>query len=84
MARTRYGRDAGLATRMVATMFGLGLLYVVVAVVLMTSVLLSLFLARTLVRPLRELMLAAVKVRRGRAREVSVPRLPERRSRSKC
>ncbi len=46
---------------------------------LLVSVALSLFLARTLVRPLRELMLAAVKVRRGRAREVSVPRLPQRR-----
>ncbi len=49
------------------------------ALALAVSVALSLFLARTLVRPLRELMLAAVKVRRGRAREVSVPRLPERR-----
>ena len=34
MARTRYGRDGGLAVRMLGTMFGLGLLYVVVAVVL--------------------------------------------------
>ena len=34
MARTRYGRDAGLTARMLGTMFGLGLLYVVVGVVL--------------------------------------------------
>ncbi len=43
------------------------------------SVLLSLFLARTIVRPLRRLARAAVRVRLGRAREVVVPRLPERR-----
>lgn len=54
-------------------------LAVVVAVVLLTSVLLSLFLARTIVRPLRKLARAAVRVRLGRAREVVVPRLPSRR-----
>ncbi|CAA9510664.1 MAG: Sensor histidine kinase ChvG [uncultured Sphingomonas sp.] len=53
---------------------GLGLL---VATVL--SVLLSLFLARTIARPLRRLALAAHRVRQGRAREVKVPRLPSRR-----
>ncbi|HUE78146.1 MAG TPA: stimulus-sensing domain-containing protein [Sphingomicrobium sp.] len=42
------------------------------------SVLLSLFLARTIVRPLRRLALAAHRVRLGRAREVKVPRLPSR------
>ena len=42
------------------------------------SVLLSLFLARTIVRPLRRLALAAHRVRLGRAREVNVPRLPSR------
>ncbi len=52
---------------------------VVVAMVLMASVLLSLFLARTIVRPLRRLARAAVRVRLGRAREVVVPRLPSRR-----
>ena len=51
-------------------------LAVVILVVLMTSVLLSLFLARTIVRPLRRLARAAVRVRLGRAREVVVPRLP--------
>lgn len=34
MARTRYGTDRGLTSRMVGTMFGLGLLYVIVAAVL--------------------------------------------------
>jgi len=37
-----------------------------------------LFLARTIVRPLRRLALAAHRVRLGRAREVKVPRLPSR------
>ncbi|MDD3799916.1 MAG: HAMP domain-containing sensor histidine kinase, partial [Novosphingobium sp.] len=40
---------------------------------------LSLFLARTIVQPLRALVRAAVRVRLGRDREVEVPRLPERR-----
>jgi two-component system sensor histidine kinase ChvG len=52
---------------------------VVLAVTLGLSVFLSLFLARTIVRPLRRLARAAVRVRLGRAREVVVPRLPERR-----
>jgi len=45
----------------------------------LTSVLLSLFLARTIVDPLRRLARAAVLVRLGRARDVIVPRLPTRR-----
>ncbi len=49
------------------------------ALALFMSVAMSLFLARTLVTPLRALMIAAMQVKRGRAREVSVPRLPERR-----
>ena len=52
---------------------------VVLLVVTLVSVLLSLFLARTIVRPLRRLARAAVRVRLGRAREVVVPRLPDRR-----
>lgn len=48
-------------------------------VVLGIGVLLSIFLARTIVRPLRHLARAAVKVRLGRAQEVTVPRLPSRR-----
>ena len=56
--------------------FRLGVVLFIVALV---SVLLSLFLARTIVRPLRRLARAAVRVRLGRAREVVVPRLPSRR-----
>jgi len=51
----------------------------VLAAAILASVLLSLFLARTIVLPLRRLARAAVRVRLGRAREVIVPRLPERR-----
>jgi two-component system sensor histidine kinase ChvG len=39
---------------------------------------LSLFLARTIVTPLRRLAQAAVRVRLGRSRDVIVPRLPDR------
>ncbi|MFA5965542.1 MAG: stimulus-sensing domain-containing protein [Sphingomonas sp.] len=52
---------------------------VVLLITVLFSVLLSLFLARTIVRPMRQLARAAVRVRLGRAREVVVPRLPERR-----
>ncbi len=45
---------------------------------LMISVTLSLFMARTIVRPLRLLAKAAIRVRLGRDRGVEVPRLPER------
>ncbi|WP_375403964.1 stimulus-sensing domain-containing protein [uncultured Sphingomonas sp.] len=51
---------------------------VVLLITTFVSVLLSLFLARTIVRPLRRLARAAVRVRLGRAREVVVPRLPSR------
>ncbi len=43
------------------------------------TLLLSFYLARTIVRPLRMLAIAAHRVRLGRSREVIVPRLPERR-----
>lgn len=46
---------------------------------ILVSVLLSLFLARTIVLPLQRLANAAVRVRLGRARQVTVPRLPDRR-----
>ncbi len=46
---------------------------------LAVSILLSLFLARTIVEPLRKLVRAAVRVRLGRDRSVVVPRLPDRR-----
>lgn len=48
------------------------------ALVIAISVLLSIFLARTIVRPLRRLAIAAHRVRLGRSREVNVPRLPSR------
>jgi two-component system sensor histidine kinase ChvG len=47
--------------------------------VLALSLLLSSFLARTIVRPLRRLSIAAQRVRLGRAREVTVPRFAKRR-----
>lgn len=53
-------------------------LAIVLGVATLISVLLSLFLARTIVRPIRRLARAAVRVRLGRAREVVVPRLPSR------
>jgi two-component system, OmpR family, sensor histidine kinase ChvG len=51
---------------------------IVLLVVSLASIALSLFLARTIVRPLRRLARAAIRVRLGRAREVVVPRLPTR------
>jgi two-component system, OmpR family, sensor histidine kinase ChvG len=64
-------------TRIVrAERFAIG---VVISGVLVVSVLLSLYLARTIVRPLRRLAVSAHRVRLGRAREVQVPRLPSRR-----
>ncbi|WP_086619560.1 sensor histidine kinase [Erythrobacter tepidarius] len=53
-------------------------LFFAMLLVMAASALLSLFLARTIVTPLRQLALAAVRVRQGREREVEVPRLPQR------
>jgi two-component system sensor histidine kinase ChvG len=50
----------------------------IMAAAIFLSALLSVFLAQTIVRPLRRLALAAHRVRLGRAREVKVPRLPSR------
>ena len=50
----------------------------VMAALIILSLLLSSFLARTIVRPLRRLAIAAHRVRLGRSREVRVPRLPSR------
>ncbi|RXZ66461.1 sensor histidine kinase [Pelagerythrobacter rhizovicinus] len=52
---------------------------IAVFVALLGSIFLSLYLARTIVRPLQSLARAAVRVRLGREREVEVPRLPDRR-----
>jgi two-component system sensor histidine kinase ChvG len=54
-------------------------LLIIALVTLTVSVLLSLFLARTVALPLRRLARAAHQVRLGRARDVSVPTLPARR-----
>jgi len=54
-------------------------LFVILFTTIALSVLLSVFLARTIARPLRALARAAHQVRLGRAREVMVPLLPERR-----
>jgi two-component system sensor histidine kinase ChvG len=53
-------------------------LFFAMMVVMAASAALSLFLARTIVTPLRLLAKAAVRVRQGREREVEVPRLPQR------
>jgi two-component system, OmpR family, sensor histidine kinase ChvG len=50
----------------------------VIGIAALISVLLSLFLARTIVKPLQSLAEAAQAVRFGQAREVQVPRLPSR------
>lgn len=64
-------------TRIVrAERFNVGLVIFLTAIV---SILLSLFLARTIVRPIRKLARAAVRVRLGRAPEITVPRMPGRR-----
>jgi two-component system, OmpR family, sensor histidine kinase ChvG len=71
---TANARDILRTVRDERLRFGLAL-----AAVTLASVLLSLFLARTIVLPLRRLASAATRVRLGRAREVVVPRLPDRR-----
>lgn len=53
-------------------------LALIMTAVITLSLLLSIFLARTIVRPLRRLAIAAHRVRLGRSREVKVPRLPSR------
>jgi two-component system, OmpR family, sensor histidine kinase ChvG len=77
--RTRFVLSVGNArdvTRLVrAERFRLA---IIVLGTLFLSIALSLFLARTIVTPLRRLAQAAVRVRLGRSREVVVPRLPDR------
>ncbi|MDJ0641257.1 MAG: ATP-binding protein [Erythrobacter sp.] len=65
--------DITESVRSARSTLGLG-----VMLVLFASAMLSLFLARTIVTPLRQLARAAVKVRQGRERAVEVPRLPDR------
>ncbi|MEQ1726143.1 MAG: stimulus-sensing domain-containing protein [Sphingopyxis sp.] len=66
-------RDVTRAVRAERTQLGL-----ILAAVTIVSILLSLFLARTIVQPLQRLADAAARVRLGRARDVAVPRLPTR------
>jgi two-component system sensor histidine kinase ChvG len=53
-------------------------LLVLLALAVIFSIQLSLFLARTIVQPVRTLSRAATRVSAGREREVVIPRLPER------
>jgi two-component system sensor histidine kinase ChvG len=71
---TRNARNIRRVVREERTTLGIVLLFAITL-----SALLSLFLARTIALPLRRLARAAHRVRQGRAREVRVPRLPERR-----
>jgi two-component system, OmpR family, sensor histidine kinase ChvG len=50
----------------------------IILAAILFSVLLSLFLGRTIVQPLQQLAQAAMRVRMGRERDVIVPRLPNR------
>ena len=56
-----------------------GNLAIAMGVALLLSIFFSSFMARTIVRPLRHLAIAAKRVRLGRSREINVPRLPQRR-----
>jgi len=70
---TRNAVDITLKVREARSTLGMA-----VGLALAISILLSLFMARTIVTPLRTLARAAIRVRLGRDREVEVPRLPER------
>ena len=71
---TRNAVDITESVRNARTTLGIGVL-----LALFGSTMLSLFLARTIVAPIRLLSNAAIRVRQGRGRDVEVPRLPERR-----
>jgi len=70
---TRNAVDITEAVRSARSALGIAVLFI-----LFGSILLSLFLARTIVTPLQQLSKAAQRVRQGRDREVEVPRLPQR------
>lgn len=70
---TRNALDITLAVREARSTLGLAVLLALIG-----SIFLSLYMARTIVQPLRSLASAAVRVRQGRERGVEVPRLPER------
>ncbi|MEO7276807.1 MAG: stimulus-sensing domain-containing protein [Sphingomicrobium sp.] len=56
-----------------------GAIAAAMALIIALSFFLSRFMVRTIVRPLRQLAIAAHRVRLGRSREVRIPRLPSRR-----
>lgn len=70
---TRNALDITLAVREARSTLGLAVLLALIG-----SIFLSLYMARTIVQPLRSLARAAIRVRQGRERGVEVPRLPER------
>jgi two-component system sensor histidine kinase ChvG len=70
---TRNAADITQAVRDART-----LLLEIIALALVVSIALSLYLARTIIEPLRRLGNAAVRVRLGREREVEVPRMQQR------
>lgn len=70
---TRNAADITQAVRDART-----LLLMIIALALVVSIALSLYLARTIIEPLRRLGNAAVRVRLGREREVEVPRMQQR------
>jgi two-component system, OmpR family, sensor histidine kinase ChvG len=71
---TSSARDIRASVR--AERFRIGMFFFFVLAI---GIIMSLFLARTIVKPLKYLARAAVKVRLGRAQEVTIPRLPTRR-----
>ena len=73
MLISRNPRDITLAVRDAR-----GLIGTLITIAFIISILLSLWLARTIAEPLRRLVVAAVRVRAGRGRDVEVPRMPER------
>jgi two-component system, OmpR family, sensor histidine kinase ChvG len=70
---TRNAADITQAVRDART-----LLLEIIALALVVSIVLSLYLARTIINPLRRLGAATVRVRLGRDREVEVPRMQQR------
>ena len=70
---TRNARDITQAVRDAR-----GSLMTIIAIALAVSIVLSLYMARTIIEPLRRLVRAAVRVRLGRERGVEVPRMQER------
>ncbi len=71
---TRNATDITEAVRSARSTLGIGVFFALIA-----SSILSLYLARTIVLPLQSLAKAAIRVRLGRDRQVTVPRLPQRR-----